>query len=345
MNELLAWICRYIRHKATMISARNLKDQSAFYTELHKLSKEVLDFEGLAHSVRYLRSLGVSGICTYAYPLLELFVFLKKIHFSHLSEIDEELICDFLAARTATLSTQTKRNYRVALIGFFKYLDSKQTPVNAHLFSLNLASFSRTKNTKLPAYLKEEEVKRFCQALETYSFSPSTKNRNYLIILLILHTGARVSEIVYLQRKNLILEGDIYFLNIVGKGGKSRVVSVLKSTIAPLLKSWLQDRACIREIEDDLLFCNQKGKALSTSYIYTQVHNILLSAGIRKIKMGPHLLRHSFATLLYQRHKDLLLVQESLGHSDLNTSRIYTHFDKEKLKVTASLVKDISEGS
>ena len=53
------------------------------------------------------------------------------------------------------------------------------------------------------------------------------------------------------------------------------------------------------------------------------------------------MLRHTFATLLYQKNRDLVLVQEALGHSDLNTSRIYTHFDKERLKIAADTMDDL----
>jgi len=49
------------------------------------------------------------------------------------------------------------------------------------------------------------------------------------------------------------------------------------------------------------------------------------------------MLRHTFATMLYQKNHDLILVQESLGHADINTSRIYTHFDSEKMKKTTDI--------
>ena len=49
------------------------------------------------------------------------------------------------------------------------------------------------------------------------------------------------------------------------------------------------------------------------------------------------MLRHTFGTKLYQTNKDLILVQEALGHADINTSRIYTHFDKDRLKKTTSI--------
>ena len=54
--------------------------------------------------------------------------------------------------------------------------------------------------------------------------------------------------------------------------------------------------------------------------------------------MGTHLLRHSFATLLYQKYRDILLVQEVLGHADLNTSKIYTHLNQEQLMLAANIL-------
>ncbi|MFA9374726.1 MAG: tyrosine-type recombinase/integrase, partial [Poseidonibacter sp.] len=94
------------------------------------------------------------------------------------------------------------------------------------------------------------------------------------------------------------------------------------------LKNWLDIRVC----DDDFLVCNKSGNRLTQSYVSRTVEKILISAGIRKEKNGAHMLRHSFATLLYSKHHDLILVQEALGHADINTSRIYTHFDKDKLK-------------
>ena len=71
------------------------------------------------------------------------------------------------------------------------------------------------------------------------------------------------------------------------------------------------------------------------------VENILRSCGIKKEKNGAHMLRHTFATLLYNKSKDLVLVQETLGHASLDTSRIYTHFDKDKLHKAASIMDDL----
>ena len=73
------------------------------------------------------------------------------------------------------------------------------------------------------------------------------------------------------------------------------------------------------------------------SYISRLVEQILLSVGLRKEKNGAHMLRHTFATLLYQNSHDLRWVQESLGHADINTSRIDADVDESQLKRTTDI--------
>jgi integrase len=141
------------------------------------------------------------------------------------------------------------------------------------------------------------------------------------------------SEILNLRIKDIFKEDNVYMLQIKGKGNKPRVVMIKSSIIEKELQNWLDMRVC----NSDLLVCNQKGERLTQAYISRVVENILISASIRKEKNGAHMLRHSFATLLYQKHHDLILVQEALGHADINTSRIYTHFDKERLKKTTEI--------
>ena len=105
------------------------------------------------------------------------------------------------------------------------------------------------------------------------------------------------------------------------------------------LLQWLEIAKC----DNGLLFCNQKGSKLTQAYISRQVERILAFIGIKKEKNGAHMLRHTFATKLYQKNKDLILVQEALGHADINTSRIYTHFDKERLKKATEIVDNLTK--
>jgi integrase/recombinase XerD len=79
---------------------------------------------------------------------------------------------------------------------------------------------------------------------------------------------------------------------------------------------------------------------MTQAYVSRIVEHMLAIAGVRKEKNGAHMLRHTFATLLYHKRKDIVLVQEALGHASLNTSRIYTHFDSNKLKEAANVAEE-----
>ncbi|WP_343286871.1 tyrosine-type recombinase/integrase, partial [Helicobacter sp. 13S00482-2] len=79
---------------------------------------------------------------------------------------------------------------------------------------------------------------------------------------MIIYTGVRVSEVLNLRIKDIVLENDIYLLNILGKGHKYRMAMIRKNHIEKLLKHWLEIRNTINNIDNNLLFCNQKGKAL-----------------------------------------------------------------------------------
>lgn len=343
-QNLLLWLQRFLRYKVTTLSNRLVKDRDAIFAGLEALQSELKSVQELESICKSIRNAGLSGLNTYAGALLKLHAFVeKKSLLRGLKEIDEEVLSDFLTIQTSALSPQTRKNYRIALLGLFAYIDKQnQDGESSHTFGITL-KISAIKNSKakLPIYLKEEEIRSFLDALPHFPMPANQRARNKLIITLILYTGIRVSEALTLRTKDITKDKEVYLLNIRGKGDKSRVVMVKAFCIEEMLSEWLALRASIPEVEDQLLFCNKNGKMLSQAYIYKNVENILKYAGIKKEKMGAHMLRHSFATLLYQRHKDLVLVQEALGHADLNTSRIYTHFDKDQLLKAASLMDEL----
>lgn len=343
-ENLLIWIQRFLRYKVTTLSNRLVKNKECLLKNLDILQQQDITITTLDKTCKEIRNCGLIGINTYAQPLVKLYHFIEKKRLHSIKEIDEELLSDFLLLETSALSVQTKKNYRIALLGLFDYI-SKQNKDNLSSYSFNITlKINAIKNNKakLPTYLKEDEIKKFLEAIPLFPMNKTIEARDKLIITLIIYTGIRVSEATNLSVKDIIRDGKVFLLNIRGKGDKSRVVMIKATHIQDWLEAWLEIRAEIDNIEGQLLFCNQKGKALSQAYIYKNVENILHYTGIKKEKMGAHMLRHSFATLLYQKHKDLVLVQEALGHADLNTSRIYTHFDKDNLSKAASLMDDLT---
>lgn len=337
--DLLVWTQRFLRYKVTTLSNRLVKDKERLLKNLEILQQDIT-ITTLDKTCKEIRNCGLIGINTYAQPLIKLYYFIEKKDLKSIKEIDEELLSDFLLLETSALSVQTKKNYRIALLGLFDYISKQNKDTYSFNITLKINAIKNNKS-KLPTYLKEDEIKKFLEAIPTFPINKTIEARNKLIITLIIYTGIRVSEAINLSTKDIIRDGKVFLLNIRGKGDKSRVVMIKATHIHNWLEEWLQIRAKITNIENQLLFCNQKGKALSQAYIYKNVENILHYIGIKKEKMGAHMLRHSFATLLYQKHKDLVLVQEALGHADLNTSRIYTHFDKDNLSKAASLMDDL----
>jgi len=338
-KTLLFWIERFIRNKLTSLSNSNVSDKEKLAAIIRDLVIGTSSIDELKVLVKNARNIGLSGINTYFNPISKLYSFLDNLGLASMKEIDEELLSDFLATSTSGLSDASKKNHRIALLAFFSYIDKQNEAENgnSYMFKIELKNWgglSGKSGSKLPSYMNKDEITRFLTAIEKYEFSNDIIYRNRLILKIILYTGIRVSEMLNLKMKDLFKEEDVYVIQVRGKGNKPRIAMIKKKIIEKELQHWLSQRVC----EDDYLVCNKKGKRLTQSYISRIVEKILISCGIRKEKNGAHMLRHSFATLLYQKHHDLVLVQEALGHADINTSRIYTHFDKERLKATTNLI-------
>lgn len=341
-QTLLFWLERFIKLKLTTLSNRNVKDKQLFNEILQHLNKGVKTIDELKILAKEARQAGLIGINTYINPLEKLYEQLTALGFASMKEIDEETIIDFLATYTSGLSDATKKNYRMAILSFFKYIDKQNEDDDgkSYIYRMELKNFAGlggSKGQKLPTYMHDEEIQRFLNAIEETPFKEYAQAKNRLLIKLILYTGMRVSEALDIQIKDIVKEDGFYIFRISGKGNKQRIAMIKISYIQKELDVWLKQKP-----NTALLFCSRTGKPLTQPYVSYIMDKILLYAGIRKEKNGAHMLRHTFATRLYQKNHDLILVQEALGHADLNTSRIYTHFDKERLKAATSVMDDFN---
>ncbi|MBH0272601.1 tyrosine-type recombinase/integrase [Helicobacter pylori] len=340
IENLLLWIGRFLRYKCTSLSNSQVKDQNKVFECLNELN-QACSASQLEKVCKKARNAGLLGINTYALPLLKFYEYTKKISLKSLKSIDEVLLAEFLSVYTGGLSLATKKNYRIALLGLFSYIDKQNQDENekSYIYNItlkNISGVNQSAGNKLPTHLNNEELEKFLEGIDKIEMSAKVRARNRLLIKIIVFTGMRSNEALQLKIKDFTLENGCYTILIKGKGDKYRAVMLKAFHIESLLKEWLIERE-LYPVKNDLLFCNQKGSALTQAYLYKQVERIINFAGLRREKNGAHMLRHSFATLLYQKRHDLILVQEALGHASLNTSRIYTHFDKERLKEAASI--------
>ncbi len=340
IENLLLWIGRFLRYKCTSLSNSQVKDQNKVFECLNELN-QACSSNQLEKVCKKARNAGLLGINTYALPLLKFYEYTKKISLKSLKSIDEVLLTEFLSVYTGGLSLATKKNYRIALLGLFSYIDKQNQDENekSYIYNItlkNISGVNQSAGNKLPTHLNNEELEKFLEGIDKIEMSAKVRTRNRLLIKIIVFTGMRSNEALQLKIKDFTLENGCYTILIKGKGDKYRAVMLKAFHIESLLKEWLIERE-LYPVKNDLLFCNQKGSALTQAYLYKQVERIINFAGLRREKNGAHMLRHSFATLLYQKRHDLILIQEALGHASLNTSRIYTHFDKQRLEEAASI--------
>ncbi len=332
-KTFLFWIQNFIRYKLTTLSNRQVEDKNKFQSILKDLKLDIENMAKLKKITKEARQCGLIGINTYINALEKLFYYFQIQGFASLKEIDEEFIIDFLAVETSALSDATKKNYRMAILSLFKYIDkqNQDDDGNSYVFGFELknwAGLNSKSGIKLPSFMSDNELNRFLESIETTIFKDYAAAKNRLLIKIILYTGMRVSEAINIKYKDMILEDDLYIIKITGKGNKQRIAMIKQKYIQKDLTNWKQ----YRDNTTTLLFCSRTGKKLTQPYISYVMDKILTNANIRKDKNGAHMLRHTFGTKLYQTNKDLILVQEALGHADINTSRIYTHFDKDRLK-------------
>ncbi len=170
-----------------------------------------------------------------------------------------------------------------------------------------------------PSFLTEAEKRRLLKELRGRSSTMAIRDR--VVIELFLGTGIRLQELVDLDIDDVDL--DAKHLHVRAKGDVPQV-KFLKSKLRSLLRGYLKERRRQGDGECQALFLSNRGTRLSERQVARRLEHWLKAAGIEK-QLTPHSLRHTFATHLYSRTGDILVVQRALGHRDLSTTQIYTH--------------------
>lgn len=271
------------------------------------------------------RGLATNTIASYRHDLAKFDSFLKKQHVSSIEAVKKELLIKYLMhLKDSGLATNSISRNLAALKTFYRFL------VNERYVKENVAGFLESPKLwkKLPNVLAIDEVDRLISA-------PDARNwrgiRDRATLELLYATGMRVSEISNLRIDNINM--DVGFIKCVGKGSKERIIP-LGSRAKDSLKKYLaksRTKLSKKAIQDKSLFLTRLGRRMSRQSFWKMIKFYARKSGIKK-EITPHMLRHSFATHLLERGADLRIVQEMLGHSDISTTQIYTHINKERLK-------------
>lgn len=179
----------------------------------------------------------------------------------------------------------------------------------------------------LPEVLTVDEADKL---LAAPSLDEPLAFRDRAMLELAYGAGLRVSEWISLSVRDVLMED--HLVRVFGKGSKERLVPIGRKAIGAVA-------IYVRELRPRLergggkgiLFLNARGEPLSRMGAWKILRKYVEIAGITK-PVSPHTLRHSFATHLLEGGADLRAVQEMLGHSDISTTQIYTHVDREYLR-------------
>jgi integrase/recombinase XerD len=209
---------------------------------------------------------------------------------------------------------------------FYKYLLTEQ------LITIDPSTLLEAPKTrrKLPDTLSFEEIELLIGAID---LSSPEGTRNKAILETMYSCGLRVSELVGLKISCLYL--DIGFIRVIGKGDKERLVPIGSDAIKciKIYKDTIRTHQSVSDKNQDILFLNRRGNALSRVMIFYIIKGLAHTAGITKV-ISPHTFRHSFATHLVEGGADLRAVQEMLGHESITTTEIYTHLNRDFLRDT-----------
>ncbi|MEA2064533.1 MAG: site-specific tyrosine recombinase [Gemmatimonadota bacterium] len=275
------------------------------------------------------RNLAANSVAAYCRDVESFVLELARAGLSDPSQVDSLRVGEYLN-RLAGLSVAASSLARLtsSLRIYFRFLQGEKYIPSGHDPTETLER-PRTAR-RLPEVLSLEQIMDMLGAVDR---GKKGGLRDAALIETMYAAGLRVSEVVALRIVDL--KFDLQVVLIHGKGSKQRLVPLGDAALEALGEYLGQERPLLEKGasggEGEKVFLNLRGGGLTRVGIWKILRKYAALAGI-SIKVHPHTLRHSFATHLVERGADLRVVQELLGHADIETTGIYQHLSAEMLR-------------
>jgi len=241
-----------------------------------------------------------------------------------LRDVGTDELAAFLSQRKKDgLEASSLRITTVHLKVFFRWLASKER------LEMDPAEplIAPRGEQSLPETLHAADVEKLLDSIQT---DAPLGRRDRAILELFYSSGLRLSELCKARLEMVDFEEG--FIRITGKGNKTRIVRVGGKALGAITDYLKNERpSLVTKKTGSHVFISVRGGPLTPDRVRQIVKERAAAAGIDQ-NVYPHLLRHSFATHLLEGGADLRVIQELLGHSDISTTQIYTHVDRERLK-------------
>ncbi len=271
--------------------------------------------------LRVERGLAENTLVAYHRDLEKLFSWVLKNSRDTFTLERKDLVEVFFILKSGGGSDATLARFVSVVKGYYRFL------LRERLIPLDPTVYleSRKSWQSLPKFLSLEETDKLLQQPD---LTTDKGLRDRAILEVLYASGLRVSELLGL--KLIDIGWEVGVLTCFGKGSKQRKVPLGRSAVDHLVRYMPARLRLLKGINSHRLFIETGGHALSRQKIWQLIKVYGQRADIDYIT--PHVLRHSFATVLLEHGADLRSVQLLLGHADIGTTQIYTHLTDEKIR-------------
>lgn len=225
-------------------------------------------------------------------------------------EVEKQMVIEYKSEIIEKYKPASVNAIISSLNSFFTYMEWYKCRVKALKIQKRTCADEKRELTK-------QEYERLVAAAKN-----AGNRKLYLLIQTICSTGIRVSELKFITVEALNnKEAEI------NNKGKIRPV-MLSKDLCKALKEYIKEE----NIKSGSIFVTKNGKPLDRTFIWKLMKALCEVAGVSKEKVFPHNLRHLFARMFYSVHKDVIRLADILGHSNVNTTRIYTMETVDKFR-------------
>ncbi|MFX4155174.1 tyrosine-type recombinase/integrase [Aliarcobacter butzleri] len=371
-ENIAFWIAQYLNQKCDEQSRRFVTEGNM--PKITNIQEAILESKDIEEIGRYVNKLGIlkfkaikqyyNNIYPFYYYMLERKAYSIKnitttLLINYFSNTEEKQKKDLAADKIRKISVPknikniwelsytSKINRLTVLLNFIKFIENsnidKESENEVFLFNIERSKISKSiqkEKRVLSVLTPKDGFQKFFNAIETVPYKDEVRERNILMLKLLMYLGIRVSELIYLKKDDITIDKNIVKFNIIGKGNKQRLLYV---TYSHIKKHMIKYEKIRTESSDGFYFTTSRGKQVNDRYINTLVHDTLITAGIEVTKKSSvHMLRHSVASYLKHTLKmDNASISKWLGHDDIRTTMIYLHYTEQEIIDMAKSFKKI----
>lgn len=284
------------------------------------------EFSRYLYYCQYQKKLDTKTIAAYRNDFKNFEIFMN-----HYEKINKESINAYLVNLHGTYKQKSVKRKIASVKAFYSYLEGEEI-ISENPFYKVKTGFKEDRI--LPKTISSDTVEillSFMYNLENESAFGWRKKlilRDIVIIELLFSTGLRISELCNLRDNNFDLQEGIFCIK--GKGGKERYLQIGNPDVLMKIKKY-RIEFNIDIAQCGYFFVNRYGDRFSEQSARNMLYKHVNAAAIT-LHITPHMLRHTFATLLLEEDVDIRYIQNMLGHSSILTTQIYTSVSSKKQK-------------